>query len=146
MHQVVTLRVLLSIQLLVVALSISLDLSGHFAMAGVLGDAQAELLNAGVDASHWLALALLLPLVASMFGIWRGRVWGRDLYTLTMAIGLLLTGSAVIHPLESLLGTVETLANGAMLALMWFSPGALPMATSTHRSSPRAEGGVMDAA
>lgn len=78
----------------------------------------------GVAVSGILLLALVVPLLASVVGLWLFKPWARWLYTAVTAAAFLIApfdppwvGSSVASSLNDL----AILCDGALLALIWFS-------------------------
>ena len=69
---------------------------------------------------------LLVSLVGGIVGMYRFKRWGRTLYLLGMASGVLLPladGATVFHSgLDESVNTLLLLTNGALLALAYYSP------------------------
>ena len=78
----------------------------------------------GVGVSGILLLTLVVPLLASVVGLWLFKPWARWLYTAVTAAAFLIApfdppwvGSSA----ASLLNDLAILCDGALLALIWFS-------------------------
>lgn len=111
-------RMLILIQLGILAVMISAEMADLFPLQGELAAAQASLVSEFMFGDAVIIVIGVLS-IAAMVGVWQGRNWGRLLHTLCFALLMLPTQAQVLHPMVGFLDGLCQLSEGALLALLW---------------------------